>query len=178
MNTEHIISVFSICIALSAFLVSYLGLNESKKRNRGSVLLGCLDKYIAISHLKEQALQNRDKLSAKRFYEAKFDLLWSEYRIWNAGLIPEDVMIIWANSLHEGFKNGEISFESNGNLIQITLREVWDELRDNNHFHPQDSFVTFIELIRQGQIQNALLLRFNPVYKLIKRITIKTNTMR
>ena len=159
-NTEVLLTILSVSIATGAFSVSLFTLNESIKRNRGSVMLGCLDKYLKISRLKDDAIKEKSRSKARLHYREKFDLLWSEFRMWNSGLIPKHVMYIWAHSLHKNLKTGCIEFNTdNGEHIHVALNDFWEELVEREYFHPCDAFTKFVELIRQNQIDAALKLK-------------------
>ncbi len=152
-----IVDMASIFIAVCAFVVSVVSVMQAKKRTRGNVLLGCLNSYLKIAEHRDKALIDNNPQLAKVYYRELLDLLWSEYRMWQSGLVPNHIMRVWALSNYRNLKQGQIEITTSGAApVIVTYREVWDELRERKYFDETDSFTIFLKKVESGDIDGAM----------------------
>jgi hypothetical protein len=152
-----IVDIASIVIALLAMIVSISSLLNAQKRTAGNVLLGCLSSYLEIAKNKDSALIENKPHYARLYYRGLLDLLWSEYRMYQTKLIPKHVMRAWARSTFRNLQHGNVEVVSSGvEPRKVTYMEVWQDLKANNYFDEEDSFMKFMEYIEKGEIDKAL----------------------
>lgn len=66
-----------------------------------------------------------------------FELLWLEYRLWQYGLIPDDIIRIWFSTKYPLYRGYE-AHEFDGN--KVNYRQVWKKLVEDKYFSKDDGF--------------------------------------
>lgn len=165
------ITALSACAAAVFTLLAALA---TKKATRGAALGICLDKYILIMKGKSKAIGEKNKEMAEDFYRELFDLHWSEFHLWHDGIIPDKVMRAWLLIRHKNYKEDKITWESNGEQIQITYKSQWKRLIDGGYFENDDPFVKFMRRAHSRPVSNMKeLKRLKKDTKKLKKTTKK-----
>jgi len=145
-----------IAAAFAAFF-SYLGVSARNKQTKASILLGCLNSYVEIRKNRTKAIQQKTLEQSKDYYRSVFDLHWTEFHLWLAGNIPDNVMRAWLDARHRNYEIDKLRIQDDtGNYLEICYESEWNELVKGKYFAPSDVFVEFMTLTHQGQFEVAM----------------------
>lgn len=155
--------LFSNVIAIIAVVIAFFALRQSHEQTKASILIECLNTHIEMRRLVNEAVEKKSKTMCEEYYKELLDLHWTEFRLWQSGLIPRHVMKAWLDSRYRSFHDGDISnipFKDNdGNDVNVRYRDVWEHLKEIKYFHTGDPFVKFMDLVHKGHIDDALKIR-------------------
>ena len=152
-NYQFVLLLLAALGACLAALFTFSAANATKKASRGDVLLSCLEKYISIMKDKSKAVEEKSPQWADEFYRELFDLHWSEFHIWQEGVISDRVMQSWLYIRKRNYDSDKIMFKSaDGSEKSVTYKEQWDKVKSENYFEINDPFIRFMERAHSGDI--------------------------
>ena len=151
--------------AAAAAGFTWSGAKAVRKSTTSSNLINCLNSYITIMKARTQAIDSKNEQRCKDFYRELFDLHWTEFQMWRAGLIPDHVMKAWLDVRRRNYKEDSIRFEKDGREVTVSYREVWDELKRKNYFEPEDLYRRFMNQIHEEVITDMKKLRKDYIIK-------------
>jgi hypothetical protein len=145
-------------VAAGAAWLSYLAVRALSKQTKASVLLLCLGAYVDVRKGRTKALREASADLCFDYYRELFDLHWTEFQLWKAGMIEPHVMKAWLDVRHRNHgKDDALDFKDAAGQHKVTYREVWAKLIDE-YFAPSDPFVQFMRLVHDGDIKEAMKL--------------------
>jgi hypothetical protein len=154
------IMLFATLFAAMAAIFTYLHARAVTKSAMASNLINCLDAYIKLMRDRTKAEDQKSEKLVKDYYRELFDLHWTEFHLWQQGLIPESVMNAWLAVRRRNYTKDAIEFETiNGQKVNITYRQIWDQLLVDEYFEPADPFVKFMKKAHTEVITNMKQLR-------------------
>jgi ketosteroid isomerase-like protein len=123
----------------------------------GATLLGCLQEYIIIRRIRLDAVEKRNPELAEQYYRELCDLCWTEFRLWQAGLLGYHVFYAWMDSRARSYKDDKgITVLENDKETAVNQKIVWKRLKDGQYYGPYDDFMAFMETVHDGNITEAL----------------------
>jgi hypothetical protein len=157
---EPVMLFLAAASAATAAFVTYRAADAGKKAARGATLLDCLNKYTTTMKHKREATQKRSVELAEEFYRELFDLHWTEFHIWQQGVIPDQIMRSWLYIRKRNFDTDSIPCVSPaGNTLAVTYRDQWQKVKRENYFEMSDPFVKFMDDAHAGPIADMKKLR-------------------
>lgn len=161
VNTAIGIGTFIAAAAASAAAIfTYFAANATKRASTGAALLSCLDKYISIMKDRTRALSEKSNHSAEEFYRELFDLHWSEFHLWQHGVIPDQFMRSWLYIRKRNYDSDKIIVKSTEGVEKaITYKKMWDKLKAENYFEINDPFVRFMDRAHGAAITDIKKLK-------------------
>jgi len=161
-----VFEIMSTIIAVFAFIISIFSYFHFCKQTRSDALLACLEQYLQIARLREEAISEKSEQLAKLYYQEMFDLLWTEFHLWHYKLIPRPVMRAWLHSRFLNYHQDTIEFTTReGEVIKICYKDIWENLKEKEYLHSTDTFVPFMDLLHEGKLDDALKLKVERTMK-------------
>jgi hypothetical protein len=158
MNWQLVLVLLTAIGALITAIFTANAADATRKAARGSALLSCLDKYVAIRKDRRKAIENRKRDLAEEYYREILDLHWNEYHLWLQGVIPDEIMFSWLQIRKRNFESDKIEVETDARGT-ITYQSQWQELKTTNYFEQNDPFVGFMDKTHSGQITHLADLK-------------------
>jgi len=157
-KSEIVFATVSAVLAIGALVFTYLNQRALSKQTKASSLSACLGRYIDTRRLRIEAEKSDKPDLAKQYYRELIDLCWTEFRLWQEGLIPKAVFRCWMDSRYRSFqdKEGIEISDGSGESEKITQESVWKELESKKYFGQHDDFVPFMNSIHGGELDSAL----------------------
>ncbi len=135
-----LLTAVGACAAAAFTLVAALA---TKKASRGATLLSCLERYSAVMSDRNLAIEQKSPSLVEQFYRELLDLQWSEFHLWQEGVIPDHVMQAWLYSKKRNYDSDSIELQPGND--PITYRSVWEHLLRIGYFEMSDPFVRFMQ---------------------------------
>jgi hypothetical protein len=132
----------TIAAAITAYC-NYKTAKAAKEAIMASNLFNCLNAYTRVMRTKTEALEQKSKRLCEDYYRELFDLLWTEFQLWKADMIPDHMMSAWSSVRYRSYKYPEeLSFTAeDGGKWDTSYRKAWDDLEKS--IYP-DAFVDFM----------------------------------
>jgi len=160
MNGQFVLVLLTALGALATAIFTANAANATRTAARGSALLSCLDKYVAIRKDRRTAIDTQDRGLAEEYYREILDLHWNEYHLWLQGVIPDDIMFSWLQIRKRNFETDTIVVKPDaGGTDPVTYKFQWQELKNTNYFEQSDPFVGFMDKTHGGLITKLDHLR-------------------
>jgi hypothetical protein len=153
--------IASVMVAVGALAASiYFNIRTvelTRRRDNRDALFKALDGYLRTRELRSKAERETDPSKAwenwAEYYRVLFDLHWSEFYVWSGEAIADAPYEEWMKQLRQDFKEHKTAKNA---VPQIGIHIAWDELRDKKYFDDNDEFVRHMDLVRAGQIDEAM----------------------
>jgi hypothetical protein len=160
MDPMVYVQFIATLVAATAAIFSFLAVRAIGKQTRASILLGCLDAYIQIRRHRSEAITAKSQTQCEDYYRELFDLHWSEYQLFAASHIPENVMRAWLDSRWRNYREDKVEFTNEGGQrLTVTYEDMWNKLLKSGYFTMKDRYVGFMNLAHEGKIEEALRCR-------------------
>lgn len=148
---------------LSAVCVAYLNYKSIKTNidtNKSQVLLQCLREYGNVMKDRTNAKNEKNRELIIGYYRELFDLHWTEFRLWKLDFIEDDTMTAWLNSRYRDYLTDYLTAQDeNGDEIEISYKDSWDDLVKTNYFEKDDKFLIFMKYAYDNHIEDALKMK-------------------
>lgn len=158
----HVIflAVINALIAFGSLAMVYMSkksIKTQEDQNRSLIMIECLRLYADIQRGRTKAVTEKNAQMAKDYYREMLDLHWTEYYLWKNKMIYDGVMKLWLDARHRNYKDDRLTIETApGAVVNVAYSDVWAELRNIKYFAPNDPFVSFIEKVHDGTIEEAM----------------------
>ena len=167
MVDADLIDILTIALTaltvLSAVFVTYLSYKSIKTNidtNKSQVLLQCLREYGQVMKDRTNAKNEKNRELIINYYRELFDLHWTEFRLWKLDFIEDDTMTAWLNGRYRDYLNDSLTAEDeNGNDIEISYKDSWNDLVKANYFEKEDKFIIFMKYAYDNHIADALKMK-------------------
>lgn len=163
---------------LISSIIALLTLLQVKKTNTLEAFFKCLEGYLKIMDYRSIAIKEKNFYSYLDYYRALFDLQWSEYQMWLRDTIPDGPYRVWL-----GLRYGQYCEESlelndcvEGVADTISYRLVWERLLSKNYFEEKDPFRAHMELVHEGNLDDAMNQKYEKYkFSIFKKIRKRIN---
>jgi hypothetical protein len=119
---------------------------------KADIILKCLNHYTDVQRTRSRAIRENNIEMARDHFREFIDLMWFEFQLWQKGLIDDGVIIAWTYARYKCYENNCIKIGDQ----EVSYRRVWEDLRSSGYYRQDDPFLTFYNLVHDGEYKDAV----------------------
>lgn len=152
MNTKDIISSITIIVSLSSILIAILSYKISRRNATRDTFFLCFGKYLDVMKTKSNAIKENKAELAEAYYRELFDLLWTEFNLFQRKLIEKETYKRWLSARYKEFVNNSPGI---GVFDKIKYKNEWEKLKEF-YFDKDDPFIEHMDAVHKGFLNDAI----------------------